>query len=481
MTPVDYSKIITSERRSKSRISGRNLTEQLASDRSRILYSAPFKRLSKKAQVFSLENNAAIRNRVTHTLEVSDVGRWIAYQITQNLIKSNELNPELQLPFMYAVENACLLHDIGNPPFGHFGEAAVQKWFGDNWSDCYIKSRNFGELPPSDEINRLIKDFLEFDGNPQGLRIALRLQRDRDEFSLNLTYTTILSAIKYVRSPSEESDNNLRKKPGYFESEKDIIRDIKSIVGVPYHARYPMAYVMEAADDIAYCISDIEDGIEKNIITAEEFFQELNDEWSKVEGIEDDNTFPIGEIDQSEANADFRFFQFKTSYTRKAIQIATDKFLEHKDKLLSGTYLGIFSDSSVESSAIKCLKTVARRKLFRSPEAENPELAGYSIVTGLLDAFKPLLTCDRSDFNKLLDSRTTPNSVTGKGLDLQWRLFNKLPRKHIVAYEDQLKEFEGKDVPEWYFRAHLIIDYIAGMTDDFALELYQLLKGIRLK
>jgi dGTPase len=473
---MDYNLLISSKRRKLTELSNRTLTEQFASDRSRVLYSTPFRRLSKKAQVFPLETNAAVRTRVTHSLEVSDVGRWIAFYVTEELIKREQITRALQLPIMYAVETACLLHDAGNPPFGHFGENAIKEWFKCNWKQCFEDSTGKEITGDAREKQSLNADFLEYDGNPQGLRIILRLQRDRDKYSLNLTYTNILALVKYVRSTLEESGGNeLKKKPGYFETEREIVEEIKSELGIPAESRHPLTYIMEAADDIAYCISDIEDGIEKNILTEEDFFIELEEEWSKEGGSRDD--FPVGDLKENYSN----FFKFKTTYSRQSIEKAAASYLDYGDALLDGTVPSLFPDNTIEGKAIRCLKNVARRKLFRSPEAENPELAGQAIITGLLMALKPLLTCTKEDFENLRKGRDNPRAISGKNLDLHWRLFNKLPLKHIAAYEDQLEEFGVRaDRPEWFLRAHLIVDFVSGMTDGYALELYQLLHGIKL-
>lgn len=234
---------------------------------------------------------------------------------------------------------------------------------------------------------------------------------------------------------------------------------------------------MEAADDIAYCISDIEDGIEKGILTKEVFFQELKEGWNKIRDEDNDpDRFPLGDI-MDRDNQALKFNDFKTSYTRQAIVVAKEKFFKCEDNLLEGTHPGLFSDNTSEARAIKCLKNVARKRLFRSPEAENPELAGHKIITGLLDSFKPLLLCSVCDFDLLIQSEKDPTVIYGKDLDLEFRLFNKLPRKYLKVYIDTSK---AKEFPEWYLRAHLVVDNIAGMTDKFAMELYQLLNGIRL-
>lgn len=500
---LDFSKIIVSKRRDKSTVEGRNLTEELASDRARILYSAPFRRLTQKTQVFPLESNASIRNRAIHSLEVSDVGRWIAYNVTRDLIEINELDISYQLPIMNAVENACLLHDIGNPPFGHFGESAIKEWFKEKWE--IICRESCSKINSRDLIERLIKDFVNFDGNPQGLRIILHLQTDLDEFSLNLTYTTILSFIKYVVSSSTietDGSNPLKKKAGFFESEKQIIEDMKSELGINKNFRHPLAYIMEAADDISYCISDIEDGIEKNIISVEDFFFDLLEEWQRTA----DGPFPFCEfpdfsleetqksLGESLPFSEFLeskndlgvsdFLEFKTSYVRGAIKKASDAFINKKDELLKGNVFSLFDKESLEYKAIECLKSVARKRLYRSSLAENPELAGHEIVTGLLNSFRPLMELPKDLFDTLLESRRIPSERYGKNLDLHWRLFNKLPEKHLKAYEYQVEKIDASTAQEgkfyeWYFRIHLIIDYISGMTDRFALEQYQLLKGIR--
>ncbi|MEP7341306.1 MAG: dGTPase [Acidobacteriota bacterium] len=469
---MDYERLVTAHRRQKSKIENRNLSEELASDRSRIVYSPPFRRLTKKAQVFSLEINPAVRNRITHSLEVADVGRLIAYAITDELINRKTINSNLQLPIIYAVENACLLHDIGNPPFGHFGETAIQTWFKKNWKYCFRKSRGHHI---SSDLSALMGDFLQFDGNPQGVRIVLRLQNVRDKYSLNLTSTTLLSLVKYVRSPSEPEDDGLGKKPGYFNSERKLIEEMKDELGLPSNSRHPLAYIMEAADDIAYCISDIEDGIEKGIITASEFFDELDEAWN--ENGQQGKVFPIGTRPPREDVPDpnMQFFYFKTSYTREAIKRAKNLYLANESGLFNGEITSLFSDSTEEGRALKCLKTVARKKLFRSSEAENPELAGYKVIFGLLDSFKPLLLLPQARFALLLESRMNPSSVMRQNLDYEWRLFNKLAPKHIDAYKEQIKDYD-----EWFSRCHLITDFISGMTDGYALELFQLLNGIRL-
>lgn len=199
---TSYSSILTTGRLRASDVKGRTIITESESDRGRVLFCAAFRRLQQKAQVFSMEPNAAVRSRLTHSLEVSQLGRYIADEIGDRLEKVEQIDPVERTALVNFVETACLMHDIGNPPFGHFGEAAIQKWFQDNGADCIqravaLKKGTLGSGDP--RLIDALADFKEFDGNPQGLRIVARLQWNTDEYGLNLTRSTLASFLKYVR------------------------------------------------------------------------------------------------------------------------------------------------------------------------------------------------------------------------------------------------------------------------------------------
>src|ERR1043166_5145448 len=289
-----YDRLLQGSRHRATRVPGRSLEEEADADRGRVLFSAPFRRLQNKAQVFSLETNAAVRSRLSHSLEVSSIGRYIAQQSIKAFTPAElqELGiEEKERPLITFVETACLLHDLGNPPFGHFGEISISDWF-------YV---NVPELQPQGiggsalELWQLhAKDFQHFDGNPQGFRIAPRLQAQEthDLNGLNLTATTLASTLKYpwpaVFIGKKSNDGKIkRKKQGYFGTEHDIFSWIKDCLGLQDHCRHPLAYLMEAADDIAYCVSDIEDGIEKGLITAREFSEFIVEKGTKIKLFDD--------------------------------------------------------------------------------------------------------------------------------------------------------------------------------------------------
>jgi dGTPase len=268
-----YKELLTGDRFRKSEAGYDKLVTNAESDRGRLIYCPAFRRLQQKAQVFSLEPNAAVRSRLTHSLEVAQMGRYIADQIVVKLKESKLADENECAAIVSFVETACLMHDIGNPPFGHFGEAAIQEWFRTYGKNLVIEScgKNLSEPVEiaSEKAEKTIADFIEFDGNPQGLRIVTKLQRNADEYGLNLTKTTLASYLKYIRSSNEEKGNGDQpfiKKCCYFQTESDLVNDIWKEFKYLKPQRFPLAYIMEAADDLAYCISDLEDSIEKGLI-----------------------------------------------------------------------------------------------------------------------------------------------------------------------------------------------------------------------
>lgn len=229
MTENLFKRILTPVRLRKSDIGGRVPLEEFFSDKSRIIYSSSFRRLQQKAQVFSLELNSSVRSRLTHSLEVADIGKILASKIARRLCAEGKISAENAVEIPAVVENACLMHDIGNPPFGHFGEAALVKWAEDNL-ESYAKDLRLDYAA----IKPLLTDFYEFDGNPQGIRIVSRLHCEKDEFALNLTVPSLLSAVKYARTSGEEkAGRKIRKKAGYFKSEEAQIEKAYRLIGWP--------------------------------------------------------------------------------------------------------------------------------------------------------------------------------------------------------------------------------------------------------
>lgn len=487
----------------------RDLVDEFYSDRTRIIHFSGFRRLQQKAQVFSLETNSNVRTRLTHSIEVSDVGRRLALRIADKLIDSQKMDPQYQGSLIAIIENACLLHDIGNPPFGHFGEAAIKKWWNDN-HNIYIKAYNSrAKSLRQEEISfsaaakkELLADFSEFDGNPQGLRNILRVcknldfeEKDDIQSGLNLTFPTILCTLKYIRYAGEKRSENvnkgLTKKAGYFQSERNIFDRIFSQMGMaPERKRYPFVYIMEAADDIAYAMSDIADGIEKNIMSLEVFIERFKAIWNEkqygdIQNVVPEDVYQIIKTNGREIQKDFNNL-LASRWKSILIDSAVNEFVNNLDDFLEGNRAGIF-DSMCNNDAVKLLdviKSVSRSYIYRAPEAEEIEIAGYSIILGLLSFFGRLLTLTYEEFSNFTDKDKDP---AGKGLDLEWRIFNRLSKTCVYSYQQQLVElapyFDGISFEnlEWWLRAHLLVDHVSRMTDDYALKTFQNFQGIDIR
>lgn len=478
----NYNEFITSTRRKQSSITGRDIIEETYSDQSRVVFCSSFRRLQQKAQVFSLEPNAAVRTRLTHSLEVADYGKLIAEQVTRELIKLGHLDEKQRIAFINITETSCLLHDIGNLPFGHFGETAIQQWFSENWEKIFEKAQEKSEII-NPEIRLVMNDFLEFDGNPQGFRIISFLQGPNHDFNglgLNLTKSQLFSFLKYVRPPDGKSYTGLKKKPGYFNSEEFIVDDLYK--EFDHYSRYPITYLMEASDDIAYCLSDIEDGVEKGILNIRNFKHEFS---IKLKEVYTDNKYPFQISDLLSLDDDDFFFMFKITLARKLIVFASQAYINKHPQILKGELDQLFEKGSDARNILDILKHVSRKILFNSREAEDKELAGTAIISGLMEKFKLLLLLSKERFELLLNAEDNPNLISGKKLDVERRLLHQLPKKYIEAYKysinnKSLEKLNNEEI-EFFFRCHLITDFISGMTDSYALILYRLLYGIEIR
>ncbi|GKW06701.1 dGTPase [Pectobacterium carotovorum] len=484
-------KNITRNRERQSSASHSSLLSTSQSDRGRLVYSSAFRRLQQKAQVFSLENNSAVRSRLTHSIEVSHIGRFIVSSIIEKIDKASSFIDskywlENSLPISNFVETSCLMHDIGNPPFGHFGESAITDWFKSEQCNVVLtKSFNIkkGELIEfQKKVN--IKDFYSFDGNPQGLRIVTKLQGDDGKTGLNLTYLQLASFMKYVVDP-EGMDHSkpFKKKIGFFSTEKEIVSKIYHDLSLPLESRHPLVFLMEAADDISYCISDIEDGIEKNVITENEFIKYVKKNFKPLYKKHNDSIF-ISKIkklilslnDKKAALTITPFLRFKTQLANYLVEETAETFISNYNDIINFTKEEpLISKGSDMYDALDVLRDFTREYIFSSYEAETIELSGYSIILGILNSYSSLLSLSRSKFEKIVEGTYTKED----GLDIQYRLYHRLPKKHIKSYINYKKN--KNDFIEWNLRAHLIVDYISGMTDPFALEIYHMLKGIKVK
>ncbi|EKN4583333.1 dGTPase [Vibrio parahaemolyticus] len=510
-------KIINTERHRTSTAEHNSPLAATQSDRARLIYSAAFRRLQQKAQVFSLESNSAVRSRLTHSVEVSHIGRYIVAAIFEKLSSAKNISQEQKdywkensLTLSNIVETACLMHDIGNPPFGHFGEAAIAKWASSSEAKASLCNALSVDIKEYDDFSPL-KDFEYFDGNPQGFRIITKLQGDDGFYGLNLTYTQLAAFLKYTYSPRtkpENADVPFSKKIGFFDTERDIIESAWSSLKMTKNSRHPLGFLMEASDDISYCISDIEDGIEKGIISVEHFRTEILNGLEEVSKKHEESNICsdlMKRLKPEEGAAIGMFLSFKTKLSNFLVDSVAQRFVDNYNEFVSlNVQKEIICKGTLEYDLLKILKVYTGDYLFTSHEAECMELSGFSIISGILEEYQKLLSLSKTEFTHLLVNDF--NKIKDNDLHIHRRLFNRLPKKHLKAYEaailgssipavekllteggttfeehfeKKISEFDSKI--EWNLRAHLIVDFVSGMTDQFSMEFYQMLKGINVK
>lgn len=462
-----------------------NIDYSIESDRGRILSAPAFRRLQKRTQVFALELNASIRTRLTHSLEVGQTARFIAKSILTKLKKEGlEIYglEELENAFVSTAEMTSLLHDIGNPPFGHFAEQTINKWIADNAMPLLeTLPANSADLQSLKIL--LKKDLCSYDGNAQAMRVITKLQR------LNLSYTQIASVVKYTRGAYEEKPTKrepldyLMKKPGFYYSEKAFIENIQEKLNIKYGCRFPLTYIMEAADDISYLTADLEDSVEKGILNLDKVYELIKKECEKegetylLEVIQD-------RYDQAKKNDEpYQFSMFFTLVRAKLVTSlvyhVVDIYINNHEAIFEGSFNSALLEYDTNSKyykAIKILQTISSKHIYQNKEVQTLELQGYTIINGLLNIFKPLLQLSSEDFEALLQDKKIECFIA-------MRLIKRISAKQIVAYQNDVKALDSTDeesfkILEWYYRVRLIIDYISGMTDDFALHEYKTLLAI---
>ena len=460
-----------------------SIEASIESDRGRILSSAAFRRLQKRTQVFALELNASIRTRLTHSLEVAQTARFIAKTILSKL-KEEGLETygleELENAFISTAEMTSLLHDIGNPPFGHFAEQTINKWFKNHTSVAFEQFSCTKES--TKELKEMLKlDLCNYDGNAQAIRMVTKLQR------LNLSYTQILAVLKYTRGAYEAKNqegslNYLMKKPGFYFSEKETISKIQEALHVKSGHRFPLTYIMEAADDISYLTADLEDAVKKGILSLDEVYNLIKQECEK-EG--ESYLLEVIEKRYQQAKKDEEPYQFNMFFTLVRAKLLTslvyhvsEIYIQNHEAIFEGSFnsaLLEYDKNSKYYKAIKILQNISAKHIYQNKNVQTLELQGYAIINALLDIYKPLLELTCKDFEALLHDEKIECFIA-------MRLIKRISSKQIVAYKNDIKncnkEEESYPLLEWYCRARLVIDYISGMTDDFALHEYHTLKAL---
>lgn len=465
-----WNKLLSDERfRDKSPTNPSDARNPFENDYGRLISSAPIRRLQDKTQVFPLEQSDYIRTRLTHSLEVSYIGSSIGESVEKILIEKGDIEEGKKGYLSSLLRVSGLVHDLGNPPFGHFGEEAIKTFFRDYFNSSEykqyeknIQEKTMRQSPILSDTERA--DFLNFDGNVQTFRILSKLYYFGDEWGYNLTYTTLSSCIKYPSSSLEgnkgENKEIAKKKFGYFQTEKDKYQSISEYLELK-NRRSPIVYLMEAADDIAYSAADIEDGVKLNIISLEDikniFGKTLRDNKDVVikkldELIKDHKK---GKIDKSIAVQKFRILTQEIMIESVIKTFTGDKY----DKIMKGELESEIIDVSEANDVRKAYKEL-QKKVFSNSNIIKKEVAGWEAIYGLLSI---MVKASRSE------------NFKAEGNTYESRIYKLISSSHRDVYEN-IEKYRNEE----YKKLQLIVDFISGMTDSYAITLYQELKGIKL-
>lgn len=465
-----WAKLLASGRRKKESEaipSGADSDEtrtEIERDYDRILFSTPVRRLADKTQVFPLEKNDSVRTRLTHSHEVSNLARSIgsALAFKHKIAGDNDI-AKRNIPALLAAVG--LVHDLGNPPFGHQGEAAIQSWFKDRQSEV-LNERN---RPLSEQQKQ---DFLMFEGNAQAFRLVTRLQLLNDDFGLDLTYATLSAMMKYPTSSVNAMPKGkvaAAKKHGFFSSEEAIAMKVQERAGLAIGLRHPLAYVMEACDDIAYVVLDVEDAIKKGLASFSDLCAYLDHHASS-----DQLTLDVvrqskekhqqyrkdaPSLSPAELN-DVSMQRFRVFAIGALVRAATSTFVSdaHHASFLAGTQPMSLIALSEGEQLRKTLKDFALKHAYTNRVVLELELDGYNVIRGLMDIFWTAIT-DVDDSTCSTSRRRHPFTryIYGRISENYRRVFESIPARKTHRYDECV----------------LLTDMVSGMTDSYAMTLYE--------
>jgi dGTPase len=418
-------------------------------DFDRLIFSSAFRRLQNKTQVFPLPGSTFVHNRLTHSLEVASVGRSLGKLIGEELLNNKYIDNQNESFYKYELQNvvaaASLAHDIGNPSFGHSGEKAIANYFKENTDlKVYFKKAEW-------------EDLISFEGNANSFRVLTHQFNGKVNGGYQLTYTTLASILKYPCESTAINDlNKHTKKFSFFQSEKSLASTILNALNINKEAddpliyyRHPFVYLTEAADDICYRIVDFEDAQRLHILphndVAEMFLcliKDISKESDKDDSIQ--NTYDK----ISDKNEKIAYLRAKCINTLTLA--AADLFIQNADKIINGEYNdGLLDDLTRKHKILEKIENISINEIYNHDSVCELEIAGYRIMYDLLSLFVPAIITNNPNHKDKKIIRLIPKQFQSEGIE---------------NYEKVLS----------------VIDYLSGMTDLFAIELYRKLFGIEI-
>lgn len=440
---MDWNKLLSTKRLGMEGWASSEKSEdrtQFQRDYDRLIFSSPFRRMQNKTQVFPLPEHIFVHNRLTHSLEVASVGRSLGNLFSEKLVDKFPKNPFIP-EIGTIVSTSCLAHDLGNPPFGHSGEAAISNFFMKGAGQEFQAQLTEGEW----------KDFTHFDGNANAFRLLTHQFNGKRPGGFALTYSTLSGIVKYPH------ESVFAKKPkfGFFQSEKEDYKKIASKLEIAPQpdnpasfVRHPLVYLVEAADDICYQIMDLEDAFKLGILS----FEQTKDLYLGFYDVELDRK-NIKNIEATLTRVSDKNEQI--SYLRagvigKLIYESIRIFEENQDNILIGDFGGslIASLQNKQAEAMNRVKEISYSQVYAHRSVVEIEIAGYKIIGTLLEEFVGAIMNSTDLYSK--------------------KILSLLPRQYKIESDSA------------YLKIQSIVDFVSGMTDIFALDLYRKINGISL-
>lgn len=439
---MNWQQLITSKRFGMEQFHDENQDRtDFQRDYDRLIFSSPFRRLQNKTQVFPLPGSVFVHNRLTHSIEVSSVGRSLG------VIVGNELRkryPDSEAAFEEIgsiVAAACLAHDLGNPPFGHSGERAITSYFSEG-NGAELKEEVLNE-------GGRWEDFTQFEGNANSIRLLIHQFNGRRQGGFVMTYSMLASIAKY---PYSSITANGKGKFGFFQSEEEDFRKIATELGMVQlsdfplmYARHPLVYLVEAADDICYKIMDIEDAHKLGILTKDETFELFLNFFSQ-----DKQDRKLYYIDNFVSDTNEQIAYLRSSVIGVLINQCVRVFMDNEKAILDGTFDGalIKHIMPLQNTAYKKCTDISVKRIYKTKDVVDIELAGHRIIGFLLDTFISAIETPDGNYSKLILSR--------------------VPEQFDVHSSSI------------YIRILSVLDFVSGMTDVYALDLYRKITGMSL-
>ncbi len=418
-------------------------------DYDRILFSEPFRRLAQKTQVHPLYDNDHVHHRMIHSMETSSVGRSLGMEVGQRLVDLGRLRDGQQFQMAGVVQAACLVHDIGNPPFGHSGEESIGEWFAKQFKTGHGLAGGI-----SAEYHA---EFEAFEGNAQGFRIVSRLEHAQRDGGMRLSYATLGAFAKYPCTAAAKAANGQDyvglKKFGVFHGEQALFAEVADALGLPQEGkgsnrwwrRHPLAFLVEASDDICYRILDIEDAATVGDLDRDT----VTDLLEQITGKPNDTR-------ASEMSVKDRVALLRAMAIGSSIQAAVDAFIENYDAIMLGEFNDGLMEVSSKARAFKQLKDLSNARIFVARRKTELEVLGRQVLHSILDHFHDLFVdlraCDWDQTRFLEEHGYWAKLIRAVDLDL-------------------------RGVVDDYSAAHALGDFVSGMTDRYAVRVRDMITG----